>query len=244
MTQQEKVAKAKLNRFWKKVTVGTTPAGFSVLLDGRALKTPDGNLVAIPLTKPALAALTAAEWEGQERQLKSYSLPMTSIIVRAVDSFKDPEIRQGVIDKLISYVHTDSVCYQQSYPDSFVQLQNQYWQPLIEWLKAEHNLEIKTTDGILSVRQTDEVVAYLRNMVAQFDDIKLAAFEKAVMRSKSFIIGLALVERHINVEFAAIAGRLEVIHQINRWGEVEDTHDTDREEMKRQLGAAACAVLQ
>ena len=74
-----------------------------------------------------------------------------------------------------------------------------------------------------SVKQSDEVVAKLRQMVESFDDLTLAAFEKAVLTAKSFVIGLALTHRRITVEQAAIAGRLEVLHQIDRWGEVEDS---------------------
>ncbi|KAH9272675.1 hypothetical protein BASA83_005181 [Batrachochytrium salamandrivorans] len=196
-------APLQINRFWKSASVGTCPAGFTVLLDTRVLKTPGGNPVVIPLSKPLLATLIAAEWEGQEERLKSYSLPLTSIIVRALDSFKDPAIRQGVIDGMLKYVHTDSVCYQQSYPDSLVKLQHDYWKPLIDWLKNAHHLDIATTDGIISVKQSQSVVDKLRSMIEKYDDIKLAAFEKAVMRSKSFIIGLALVEREISVDFGS-----------------------------------------
>ncbi|KAJ2984549.1 ATP synthase complex assembly protein atp12, partial [Globomyces sp. JEL0801] len=76
----------------------------------------------------------------------------------------------------------------------------------------------------------------LRKTLESYDNIKLAAFEKAVLRAKSFMIGLALIERRISVEYASMAARLEVQQQINRWGEVEDAHDIDRDDLKRQLG--------
>lgn len=75
--------------------------------------------------------------------------------------------------------------------------------------------------GILSIKQSPEVIEKFREIVQQYDPFKLAAFEKAVLRSKSFMIALALVERGISVEFASKAARLEVLHQIDRWGEVE-----------------------
>ena len=198
----------------------------------------------IPRSQPTLAALTAAEWESQDKVLKSFSLPLTSIVVRATDSFPDQEIRQGVIDNLLKYVHTDTVCYLQSYPDSLVKLQDTYWTPLIDWLRDAHKIEMRQTEGILHVRQTDDTIQKLRSVIEKYSDIKLAAFEKAVMRSKSFIIGFALIERAVSVEFATHASLVEVNHQIQRWGEVEDSHDTDREDLKRQLGAATCALLQ
>jgi ATP synthase mitochondrial F1 complex assembly factor 2 len=47
--------------------------------------------------------------------------------------------------------------------------------------------------------------------------------ERATHAAKSFVIGLALVKKHITVEEAALAARVEVASQIERWGEVEDS---------------------
>ena len=47
--------------------------------------------------------------------------------------------------------------------------------------------------------------------------------ERATYASKSLIIGLGLVKRHLTVEEAARAATVEVDSQIERWGEVEDS---------------------
>jgi ATP synthase mitochondrial F1 complex assembly factor 2 len=95
----------------------------------------------------------------------------------------------------------------------------------------------------LRVSQPEKVIQKFRQVIEKYDNFKLAAFEKAVLRTKSFMIGLALIERAISVEFATAAARVEVQQQINKWGEVEDNHDLDREEMKVQLGASIIAVI-
>ena len=110
-------------------------------------------------------------------------------------------------------------------------------------MKEAHGLDIITTEGILSTRQSKEVVDYLLKKVESYDNITLAGFERAVILTKSFIIALALIERHISVEFAATAAQLEVIQQISKWGEVEDSHDISREDLKRNLGAIICALI-
>ena len=46
--------------------------------------------------------------------------------------------------------------------------------------------------------------------------------ERATYTAKSFLVGLALVERRISVEDAARAASVEVDSQIALWGEVED----------------------
>lgn len=50
----------------------------------------------------------------------------------------------------------------------------------------------------------------------------VAAMERATHTTKSFIIAIALVKRHITVEEASQAAQAEVSSQIQRWGEVED----------------------
>ncbi len=47
--------------------------------------------------------------------------------------------------------------------------------------------------------------------------------ERATYASKSFIIALGLVKKHLTVEQAALAASVEVNSQIERWGEVEDS---------------------
>lgn len=113
---------------------------------------------------------------------------------------------------------------------------------LVDWLKDQGVL-LKTTDGILSIRQSDQVVDHFQKYLESLDPFTLAAFEKAVMSTKSFVIAYALIQKRINVEFAAKAGRLEVLHQIEKWGEVEDSHDTDREDLQRQLGAVTTVLI-
>lgn len=49
------------------------------------------------------------------------------------------------------------------------------------------------------------------------------AMERATHYTKSFIIALALVQKHITVDEASSAARVEVNSQIERWGEVEDS---------------------
>jgi ATP synthase F1 complex assembly factor 2 len=236
-------APTKLKKFWKQATIGEEEDGYSVLLDGRPLKTPAGLPVRIPLNRKTLAVLTAVEWEMQDQVLKSYSLPLTSIVMRSLDSLKSEAIREGVIDNLMGYVHTDAVCYQQEYPESFVKLQQEYWQPIIDWVNQKYSVNVKTTSSILRVEQPAEVVRKFRETILGYDEFSLAAFEKVVLRTKSFMIGLALVEREISVDFATMAARLEVHHQIQKWGEVEDAHDVDREDLQRQLGSAVATLI-
>jgi ATP synthase mitochondrial F1 complex assembly factor 2 len=110
-------------------------------------------------------------------------------------------------------------------------------------MKQEYGLDIVTTDGIRSIQQTPQTHTVFRQMVQEMDAFMLAAFEKNVLRTKSFIVSLALVHGKVSVQEAADASRVEIMHQIERWGEVEDSHDTDREDLTRQLGSAVLCCM-
>ncbi|KAK4187260.1 putative mitochondrial protein atp12 precursor [Podospora australis] len=83
---------------------------------------------------------------------------------------------------------------------------------------------------------------------------ELAGLERATLAGKSLLAAARLVaewseeqqeERGGNAfssEVAARAVSTEVDWQISRWGEVEDTHDVDRVDLRRQLGAAVLVV--
>lgn len=93
---------------------------------------------------------------------------------------------------------------------------------------------------------------------------ELAALERGVLASKSLLVATRLVvewseewrdvqgksgwegeggqERRFGIEEAAEACTTEVRWQTDLWGEVEDTHDVEREDLKRQLGSVVLLV--
>ncbi|CAJ0638113.1 12746_t:CDS:10 [Entrophospora sp. SA101] len=234
-----------LKRFWKNTSITKNQDGnYLIILDKRQLKTPGGSHLIIPKTKKYLALLIAGEWESQKAVLKHHSLPLTSLVARAIDVFdKDVKEREKVITSLIKYLDTDTICYQEPFPESLVNLQKEHWDPLINWIQSTYNIEIKSTHSIIGIKQPIQSKEKLHSIINKFDGLKLAAFERATIISKSFIIGLGLVERKLSVEEAAKAARIETISQTMRWGQLENAHDIDNEDIKRQLGSAVCTLI-
>lgn len=52
--------------------------------------------------------------------------------------------------------------------------------------------------------------------------IMKTAFERSVYSTKSFLAGFALVKGHLSVDDLADVAQVEVLSQIETWGEVED----------------------
>ncbi|GBB83899.1 hypothetical protein RclHR1_10560009 [Rhizophagus clarus] len=233
-----------LKRFWKEVTIQLNPdtQTYEILLDKRALKTPGGSKLTVPFSKKHLALLIAGEWESQNHILKQHSLPLTSLVSIYIDKNKNVNMKHEVINRLLRYFDNDTICYHEPYPDSLVELQKKYWLPIIDWVQTTYNIEVKTTDGISGLKQSENAKEKLKNIIENFDSLKLSAFERATMISKSFLIGLALVENKLSVEEASKASSIETISQTERWGEL-DAHGIENEDIKRHLGSVACTVM-
>ncbi|KAI2639198.1 hypothetical protein GGS21DRAFT_417270 [Xylaria nigripes] len=85
---------------------------------------------------------------------------------------------------------------------------------------------------------------------------ELAGLERAVIAGKGFLGAVRLLvewsegvagvgvegERSFGVEEAARLASLEVDWQIGNWGAVEDTHDVEREDIRRQFGSIVLLV--
>ncbi|KAI5123323.1 hypothetical protein M0805_009344 [Coniferiporia weirii] len=235
-------AEITLKRFWKTVGIDARPDGFAVTLDHRTLKTPSGNALVVPPEKRLVATLIATEWENQEKVIKAHALPITSLASRVIDGLRVKRTREEVCASLLKYLDTDTICYHEDHPSALVKLQDAHWRPLLAWIQDEFNVEVRVHNSLLGVEQPSGTKARFREVLESLDEWQLAAMERATYTTKSFIIALALVHGRVNVEQASQAAHVEVNSQIERWGEVEDTHDVDYHDIRRQLGSVACVA--
>lgn len=245
-------------RFWKKVDIayaeGKPKDHLLIRLDGRSLKTPSGAVLAIPTDRSLLASLIAREWSEQESILHTHSLPLTSLAARAIDGLTTPKEREGVLDALIEYLRTETICFHENHPTNLVKLQEQHWIPILRWTEEYFKTPpINVFDDIFDVKQDEKVIEVLREYVLKnYNGFDLAALERMVRSTKSFLIGLRLTEAirqggkeegKFSVHDAALAAEVEVQSQTERWGEVEDTHDVDFADLRKILGSATCALV-
>lgn len=117
-------------------------------------------------------------------------------------------------------------------------------------------IPILDTNSILPLSQPKGTKDSICTWVSELSAYDLAGLERAILASKSLLIAVRLVVewsenfRHIQrpetrkfgIEEAAEASSLEVTWQTNMWGEVEDTHDVGKEDLKRQLGSVVILV--
>lgn len=113
-------------------------------------------------------------------------------------------------------------------------------------------------DSILPVSQSEETYQVIRQWLMQLPPFELAGLERAFLASKSLLIATRLVvqwseifrgfqnldlgENSFDIEQAVAASDSESKWQTERWGEVEDTHDVNNEDLRRQLGSVIMLV--
>lgn len=134
-------------------------------------------------------------------------------------------------------------------------------QPIIGYL-ATHvwpGVEVKPVldaDSIVPTPQPQTTEEVIRGWISGLPAYELAALERAVLASKSLLVAVRLLvewseefrdmprdrQKRFGIEEAAEASSLEVRWQTGMWGEVEDTHDVEKEDVRRQLGSVILLV--
>ncbi|KAI9660542.1 MAG: ATP synthase complex assembly protein atp12 [Bathelium mastoideum] len=141
--------------------------------------------------------------------------------------------------------------------------QMQVAQPIISFL-AQHvwpGVDIKPilgTDSIIPEKQPQMTTEVIRGWISGLPAWELAGLERGVLASKSVLIAARLLvqwssafsdiqnaiagQPTFGIDEAAEASSVEVRWQTGMWGEVEDTHDVEREDLRRQLGSVILLV--
>lgn len=117
--------------------------------------------------------------------------------------------------------------------------------------------------SIVPTPQPEPTRAVIKGWLTGLPAWELAGLERAVLAGKSLCVGARLViewsevfqgrrevadgaehkgKQRFGIEEAAEACSSEVSWQTGRWGEVEDTHDVEKEDLRRQFGSVILVV--
>ena len=137
-------------------------------------------------------------------------------------------------------------------------------QPIISYLTSSIWPGIRLNPGldnesILPSQQPAETRDIIRGWLTGLNAWELVGLERAVLAGKSLCVGARLLcewgesfadvrkvlsksesqeAKRFGIAEAAEACSIEVSWQTGQWGEVEDTHDVEKEDLRRQFGSA------
>ncbi|KAF7554136.1 hypothetical protein G7Z17_g3108 [Cylindrodendrum hubeiense] len=182
------------------------------------------------------------------------------------------EVRAGIAATLIKYMDTDSIlCWappagefdlRNDAGESLRDVQKRTAEEIVSFMTTHvwPGITIKPVlDGhtIFPEEQEAGVREVVQGWITGLDHWEIAGLERGVLAGKSLITAARFVTewsegsvgkgehntgKKFGVDDAALATSLEVDWQTGQWGEVEDTHDVNKEDVKRQIGSVALLV--
>ena len=223
-------------RFYDKVTVEHGANGYEVRLDGRAIKTPGGKIVAVP-TK-ALAELLANEWSGQGEHIDAATMPLTKLCNSAIEMVTaNPE---AIISELAGFASHDLVCYRADHPEALSAQQAKAWDEVVDLMQAKLGPRFSVTCGVLSVDQPQALVPALEARLSRLDAFKLTALHAMATLVTSVSLALLVLEGDLAPEDAWKRGHVDEDWNIAQWGE---DHEAAMRRQSRWREFEACAKL-
>lgn len=223
-----------MKRFWKEASVAGTGGGWAVLLDGKPLRTPARQPLAVP--REALARAIADEWNGAGETVDPRTMPLTGLANAAIDRIApDPG---SIAAELSKYGETDLACYRSERPRELVARQERSWDDLLAWARRRFDVDFCTTSGIVHVAQPAATVSRLAHAVDSLDSFRLAALSPMITIGGSLVAALAVAEGHLSAEQAWDAVTVDDKWQREQWGSDAES-DAALEARRRDFLAAA-----
>ena len=222
-----------MKRFYQKAEAVPAAGGYGVALDGRLVKTPGRRDLIVPSL--ALAAALAAEWNGQQGEIRRETMPLMRLAGATID--RSPVQRETIVRQVADYAGTDLVCYRAAHPPALAARQEAVWQPLIDWAMQRYAAPLAVTTGVIPASQPAASLAALAVVVAAHDDFSLTALHAATAACGSLVIALALLDGRLDAAEAFAAAQLDESFQIEAWGE-----DIEQAERRAALAAEIAAA--
>ena len=215
--------------------------------------------------------LVSAQQALKQHYIPLTSMISRAIDIEAADAQGDAKIRESIVAMLMRYFTTDTLlCWApeknihdpEAEGKTLRELQTEVATPIISHLTSQvwPGVEINPVldpDSILPAPQPAMTQEIIRGWLTGLKAYDLAGLERAVLASKSLLVAVRLLvewsqefsalregspERRFGIEDAATACSMEVNWQTAMWGEVDDTHDVEKEDLRRQLGGVVLLI--
>ena len=215
----------RIKRFYDSVDIRrSTENSFSLLLNGKTVKTPLGE--PFNLSNEAIAAAVATEWQLQKEFVVPNTMPINTILMTHIDI--DSKLTRN--DKLLQisrFFQTDTLRFPESDELSgLFKMQNEKWHPIFQHLKSS-NITFTQCRGTFSLPESTEaeITAINNVLLKDYDPLLLCMLETASKYLKSGTTAVGLIDRAITPQEAFEAAYAEELHQRREWGLVEGDHD-------------------
>jgi chaperone required for assembly of F1-ATPase len=222
-------------RFYKVAAAAVTSDGLWRLeLDGRPARTPGKRGLAV--AGEALGRAIADEWQAQGATIDPASMPLTRLVNSAIDGVTGREAE--VAADIANYATSDLLCYRAERPDELVARQAAAWDPVLQWARDRHGLDLRLQTGIMPIAQPANIAERVLAALAESGTFQLAALHVMTTLMGSALLPLAVADGHLTPDAAWTAAHVDEDWQITHWGEDAEAR-ARRESRWRDMAAAA-----
>jgi len=206
-------------RFYQTVSVEPIEDGFAITLDGKAVRTPARQMLALP--NEALARLVAAEWDVQTEVIDPSLMPATRLVNTAIDGVATDT--QAVFEDILRFSSSDLLCYRADNPEKLVERQRERWDPVLDWAAADLGARFILIEGVMHHEQPREAIAAFGSALRRHDSaLELATLHTVTTLTGSALLALAIAEDQITPDEAWSLAHLDEDWTIEHWGSDEE----------------------
>ncbi len=186
---------------------------------GRALRTPGGETVRLPLESMAASLLRELEEAGPRATLGAG--PVGRLAALALDRVRPA--RETFFARVLAYGNADLLAYRASSPPELVRRQEANWDPILHWAETELGARLRTGVGVVPFDQDGGVLQALGDAVRQTlphrgRDFALAATGEMTTLSGSLLLAMATARGRLSATEAWSASTVDEDWQSERWG--------------------------
>ena len=207
----------------KKVTLETVcdreDSAYVIRLDLELLRTPAQNPIWI--SNLPLAEAVQQEWLAQKTKIDFATMPMTCFLFALTDRIVPHHLYH--IKNLADKIHTDSLLFPASHPDSLLKRQQQEWQPKISFVEEKLAISLVRNFGLIMTPQDLAVGAKIYHWIEQqyrANPAALLVAKQLTELSDSIILSMNFIEGQVQTVPELMASAyLHEVYQLDRWGE-------------------------
>lgn len=225
-------------RFYEEATLAEVPEGFTILLDGKPVRTPGRAVLALPTR--AAAQLVADEWAAQREVIEPASMPVLRLANTAVDGVA-PEA-DAVAEDILRFSASDLLLYRAEGPAALVERQRARWDPVLDWARETLHARFVLAEGVMPVEQPRQAVEAVNiHLRRRREPLRLASLHLMTTLMGSALLALAVEAGALDPDVAWKAAHVDEDWNAEQWG--QDSEAVARHNARRRDMMAAVALL-
>lgn len=187
-----------MKRFYKEISLGSEEGNrFSILLDGKPVKTPSGKVLSTP--NKVIAEVMSEEWGAQKETINPQTMPVTQMVTTHLDHVS--LYRSDIERQILNYLDTDMLCYRAEdtgVTSAMAKRQAGKWDKWVGWFNGKSATILKTTTELNAIKQDDIAHEYAKARVTAMDDFEFTLLQILTAETGSFILALAYLDEDMS----------------------------------------------